>query len=154
MIICPRYLHLITLGNVSPFSTKFRKPFTTKYHNVTVCTIVCSNPYSQHTGDNIDKTKDEEAKSSGSSVDIIWLINMEPIIHLALTLFNLLLRISILTPPKKVKESFLDALTIISVVTSSKLTSPLFICLNYSQLLIKCIHPLTLSKPFWWCFYE
>ncbi|KAK2191483.1 hypothetical protein NP493_49g00004 [Ridgeia piscesae] len=56
--------------------------------------ISCSIPYSEHTDSNIVKPIDEGAMSTKSSAYIEWLINEEPIIHPAFTLFNLLLRSS------------------------------------------------------------
>ena len=50
--------------------------------------ISCSIPYSEHTDNNIDKPIDEGAMSTKSSAYIKWLINEEPIIHPAFTLFN------------------------------------------------------------------
>ena len=86
VIICPRYLYLLSLGNVSPFSKQFEL-FTRKYDNVAVGTIT----YSEHTANNIDKPIDEGAMSTISSAYIKWLINEEPIIHPAFTLFNCLI---------------------------------------------------------------
>ncbi|KAK2193579.1 hypothetical protein NP493_11g03018 [Ridgeia piscesae] len=56
--------------------------------------ISCSIPYSEHTDNNIVKPIDEGAMTTKSSAYIKWLINEEPIIHPAFTLFKLLLRSS------------------------------------------------------------
>ena len=51
------------------------------------CSIYCI-PYSEHTDNKIDKPIDEGAMSTKSSAYIKWLINEEPIMHPAFTLFN------------------------------------------------------------------
>ena len=99
MIICPRYLHLLTLGNVSPFSQRFGMCISLNLLQQYIITLLlallylisCSIPYSEHTDNSIDKPIDEGAMSTQSSAYIKWLINEEPIIHPAFTLFNLLL---------------------------------------------------------------
>ncbi|KAK2145545.1 hypothetical protein NP493_3911g00002 [Ridgeia piscesae] len=102
VIICPRYLYLLTLGNVSPLSKKFGMGISFNFLQENIITLLlvllyfisCSIPYSEHTDNNIDKPIDEGAMSTKSSAYIKWLINEEPIIHPAFTLFNLLLRSS------------------------------------------------------------
>ncbi|KAK2192118.1 hypothetical protein NP493_38g04028 [Ridgeia piscesae] len=102
VIICPRYLHLLTYDNVSPFSTKFGMRISLNLLQENIITLLlvllylisCSVPYSEHTDNNIDKPIDEGAMSTKSSAYINWLINEEHIIHPAFTLLGLLLRSS------------------------------------------------------------
>ncbi|KAK2156956.1 hypothetical protein NP493_1927g00008 [Ridgeia piscesae] len=97
VIICPRYLYILTLGNVSPFSKKFGMCISFNFLQENIITlrlvllylISCSTPYSEHTDNNIDKPIDEGVMSTTSQAYIKRLINEEPIIHPAFTLFNL-----------------------------------------------------------------
>ncbi|KAK2190192.1 hypothetical protein NP493_87g05019 [Ridgeia piscesae] len=97
VIICPRCLYLLTLGNVSPFSKQFGMCISFNFLQENIITLLlvllylisCSIPYSEHTDNNIDTPI-----GTKSSAYIKWLINEEPIIHPAFTLFNLLLRSS------------------------------------------------------------
>ncbi|KAK2174137.1 hypothetical protein NP493_824g00002 [Ridgeia piscesae] len=85
VIICPRYLYLLTLGNVSPFSKKFGMCIFVNFIQENIITlrlvllylISCSIPFSEHTANNIDKPIDEGAMSTKSSAYIKWLINEE-----------------------------------------------------------------------------
>ncbi|KAK2178503.1 hypothetical protein NP493_541g02104 [Ridgeia piscesae] len=92
VIICLRYLYLLTLGNVSPFSKTFGMCISLNFLQENIITLLLvlfyCIPYSEHTDNKIDKPIDEGAMSTKSSAYIKWLINEEPIMHPAFTLFN------------------------------------------------------------------